>query len=480
MRRIERLDALVLLLLVGGMLAVYSCALFIPYAYSDDYPWLWRVLAHSATVYPRLAAQGRPLNAVLLQRLFRQAGNLAALRYVRTISVIEITGMGWMFYLAALRGGVERVTAAILGGMACLVPAVQVYAAWTNAVPIPLACILAAVAAMMTGWAMDRWRGRWPAFILAPILLMVAASIYQPAVTVFLPLAAMDSYQEEGKLLKRLSVYAFVCCAGLFLGWCVFQYGLAHHPEWVRAERSGFALDARDKTFGFIRNPLIDSLNLFKLRSSPNLAVGMAAFLCIGLMCSFSGNLLRRLGCLALAAMFLPLSYVVNLLARGDSWSFRTQIGLEWMVLVLGWKALDGLWRTIRNRRPPPMLLGVIAAVCACQAACNVTALIAWPQSLEQSLLRIALSRSDAEAARRIILLQPTTADSPAAFSRYDEFGVPSLSEGWVPRAEVNLIRREIDHAAKPIDVEPHADFKGPWATQLPPGTVVIDMRSLR
>jgi hypothetical protein len=473
--RLNRRDALVFACLLGGLLIVYSGVILIPYAFADDYPWLWRVVTHRPDIYARLAVQGRPLNALILRFFFRQARNLAALRLVRAASVCEIAVMGWLFYRAVLRTEASVVCAALMGGLACIVPGMQVYAAWADAVPIPLAGIAAAGAALLAGWAMDAPERRGVAFVLVPLLLAVSAAIYQPAMMVCIPIAAMDLFDREKMPGRRVAAYAALGVVGLLLAGGVLELGLKEYPHWGQPERSGITADLRRKLRDFVSFPLLDSLNLYSLRPNTGLAIVAVAFLIVGLLFYFPGSFLRRLTWLALAADLLPLCCLVTILARVDSWSYRTQIGLEWMMLVLGWMALSGLRRFIR----PTPVLAIVAVFCGVTAAYNVTELIAWPQSVEQSLLRIALSQPNALAAERIILLTPSWQDSPASYGQYDEFGVPSLSEGWVPRSEVNLIRREIDRRLPLIDVDAHRDFAGPWKDPLPAGTVLIDMRIL-
>ncbi|HUB24517.1 MAG TPA: hypothetical protein VL992_03735 [Tepidisphaeraceae bacterium] len=472
---LNRSDALVLGCLLVGLLIVYSGVILIPYAFADDYPWLWWVVTHRPGIYARLAVQGRPLNALILRFFFRQAGHLGNLGLVRAASVWEISVMGWLFYRAVLRTGATVACAAMLGGLACVVPGMQVYAAWADAVPIPLAGIAAASAALLAGWALDAPRRRWPALATVPFLLGVSGAIYQPAMMVCVPIAAIDLFRRDPMLARRGAEYAALVAAGLFGAWCVLEYGLIKYPQWARPERSGITADFAGKLRDFASFPLLDSLDLYSLRPSIGLAIVVAVILFTGLLFYFRGHVLRRLACLAVAAAILPVCCLVTILARGDSWSYRTQIGLEWMMLALGWMALCGFRRFIR----PAPVLAVATVICGVTAAYNVTMLIAWPQSVEQSLLRIALSQPDALEAQRIILLAPSWRDSPAPYGRYDEFGVPSLSEGWVPRAAVNLIRREIDRRVTPLDVKAYRDFTGPWTAPLPPGTVLIDMRIL-
>src|SRR5580692_4826502 len=128
---LDRRDGIAFLSLLGGLLVVYAGVLLLPYAFLDDYWWLDFALYNPRDIFPSLAAQGRPLNAIILRFAFQRAGGLSGMHWVRLVTVAGLAGMGWMFYFAALRAGWGRSRAALLAGMACVVPSTQVYAAWT-------------------------------------------------------------------------------------------------------------------------------------------------------------------------------------------------------------------------------------------------------------------------------------------------------------------------------------------------------------
>ena len=491
----DRRDGIAFLSLLGALLVVYAGVLLLPYAFLDDYGWLDLSLYSPGEIYPALAAQGRPLNAIILRFAFQQAGGLGGMQWVRLVTVAGLAGMGWMFYFAASRAGWGRSRAALLAGMACVVPSTQVYAAWTTSVPIPFSGILAGTAAVLTGWAM-RHRRRWPALAISPGLIVLSAAIYQPTAMVFCAVGALDLFRTTEEVpgrsdlagfVRRAVGYAAVAGAGLFLGWCVYRHGLSQYRYVVKSTRDGFSQDFAGKFSGFLRNPLMDSLNLFWLESTTPIAVATAVFIIIGLTCYFRGPIAHRLTMLILAAALVPLSYAPSLLAKTDEWSYRTQIGMSWMVLVLLWLAINGLWQSLgRIARAPAIrrlpLFAVIAAAClsGALATYNTIVLIAWPQAIEQSLLRIEMLRPDVRAAGKLVMLQPGWGDSPAPLHRYDEFGVPSMMASWVPVPAIHLLRCETIPNPSRLHVQRIEGFQGTWSEALRPGRALIDMRCVR
>ncbi|HUB23926.1 MAG TPA: hypothetical protein VL992_00755 [Tepidisphaeraceae bacterium] len=481
---LDRRDGMVLLALVGGLVAVYSSVVMLHYAFLDDYSWLDLSLYSPGEVYPGLAAQGRPLNGMIMRLAFQLAGGIDGMRWVRAATVAGLGVMGWMLYLAASRAGWGRPQSALLAGIACVLPPMQIYAAWTTCIPLPIAGTLAAAAAMLTGWAMSR-RQRWPFLLIPPICLTLSAAIYQPMTLLFCPVAALELFRPKDDAnwaasARRGLIYAVVGAAGLVGGWGVYKYGVIRYASLVSPDRNGFTLHPMEKITGFLGTPMVDSLNFFRIEPNEPIASIVGVTIIIGLLCYFRGPIAFRLTMLLAAIALAPISYAPCLLTKATEWCYRTQIALDWMLLVLLWLAINGLWRLVRPTQIPVTLLAAVALIGGGLAADHTTALIAWPQTVELSLLRTQLARPDVQAARRIFLLQPGWSDDPTKIHRYDEFGVPSLMAPWVPYAEIHLIRCESNPNPPRFRVKRIAGFQGPWTAPLPPGAALIDMRVLR
>jgi hypothetical protein len=468
-------DLLVLPILFAGLCIVYSSVVLIPYAYSDDYFWLDNILLKHWHIYPGLAAQGRPINALILQWVFRQSGGLAGLPWVRLLTITEMSGLCWLFYLAIFRSGWSRINSALLAALACMMPALQVHTMWATSVPVPWSGICAVAAGLLTGWCNDDARRRWPGLIVAAVLLWIAVIIYQPAAMMFWPVAALDWFSKrDERFFRRAGIYLLVGIAGTLLGFLVYEHGIAKYPGWVRPNRNGMTLDLPGKFLGFIKFPLVDAFSIAGIQPRPVLSIAIGLITALGLLCYFPGGTLRRIISLLVCAGLLPLAYLPVLIAKQEIWDFRTQIALDWMVLVLLWLALNGLARFLGRTEFPWKLLAAATLTVAISAAYHVTALIVWPQSIELTLLRTALARPDAIAARQIIFIMPTAADTPAPYCRF-EFGSPSTSHLWVPEAAVNLIRRQMGVYSFRMPVKMVPEWTGPP----PPQTAIIDMRRL-
>jgi len=384
-----------------------------------------------------------------------------------------------MLYLAMRRAGWERPRAIALGVMAGVVPAMQVYVAWATSIGNPISGIVACGAAMIAGFSQDRLRSRWPLLPVSAIMVLVSATIYQPTAMVFWPVAAVDLFRLKDikGALRRFAVYFFVAAAGLAMAWGVFEYGLAHHPQRPSVQRSGITHHPITKLFWFVHHPLVDTLNLFELFVPTELVAAVVGlFLIVGLLRDLNGNLRQRLTLLLLIAALFPLSYIPNLLAE-ESWSsYRTQIGMAWLTLILAAMALRGI---VRNMRVINAILAGVTIAAGLAAGGQVVGLIALPQARELAILRSELSRPDVVTAQKIIFLQPGGTSSWFKHARYDEFGRTSMEGFWVPQSAVNLVMQQIHPGAARIAVELHPDFVGSWPMPLPPNTVLIDMRGV-
>ncbi|HTW96007.1 MAG TPA: hypothetical protein VMD30_14490, partial [Tepidisphaeraceae bacterium] len=168
------------LALLAALFAIYSTTLLLPYAYLDDYSHLYNVFAHPLGEFKSLADQGRPLNGLILLAVFRHIGGLPGMWKARALTLIGLACLAWIFH-AALRANGWRTGAFLFTIILCTVPAVQVYAAWATSVQIPLAGICAVTAALVAALAVENLRHRWPVALAAAALMLIAATIYQPA-----------------------------------------------------------------------------------------------------------------------------------------------------------------------------------------------------------------------------------------------------------------------------------------------------------
>ena len=487
---IDRLnEPTILLIFWASLTAIFAIVLLVPYGFLDDYYWLDLSTRAPIWIARRLLVQGRPLNGWLLYHLFHSAKAISNLAWLRWLTITGLAAMAHLLYRALRDAGWPKAIAFFTALAACTLPSCQVYAFWTTSVPIPLGGICAILAAMLVKRNVNSPSSSRVALILPAALMLVAATIYQPAAMIFFPIAALDLLHPRTRhVFRRAIIYILVAAVGLFADWLIFKLAALHHPDWVRGQRAGFTQHPLEKLTWFFQQPIVDSLNLFKLWPSVNLAIATSILLLLGLWLYFPGSALQRLFKLLIAAALIPLSYLPNLVTAEDWSSYRTQIGLAWLILLLLIMALTGIWRKLRfiprlwRKQIPVILLAASTIFCACQAAFNVARLMVWPQTIELSLLKIRAASALAPDTTHVVFLAPDWFKVMTPFSRYDEIGRSSSWAPWVPYSAVRLLRREVHPRPPEISRDNFLiedNFLGPWTQPLPPGTVLIDMRDI-
>jgi hypothetical protein len=107
----------------------------------------------------------------------------------------------------------------------------------------------------------------------------------------------------------------------------------------------------------------------------------------------------------------------------------------------------------------------------------NLVRYFVEPQAIEYHLLKGQLRKFDLATVQTIYFIRPDWADGVTSVVRYDDFGLPSSCQPWVPEGMVKCAIREIGGNADRITV---VQFAHDEAVKTPPGAAVIDMRTLK
>ncbi|CAM6003187.1 unnamed protein product [Sphagnum balticum] len=215
-------------------------------------------------------------------------------------------------------------------------------------------------------------------------------------------------------------------------------------------QRSHLSGDIPAKLNWFLHGPLFESLNLNRLTPTPKFAFEIGAFLGAGLLLFFRGGFVARLGQLVFAAGLLCLSYLPNLAIAENFGTYRTQTALEPLVLFYLFLAGQGFVRLVqalsKNKFDPALPVGtLVAGLCAINlmvAHFHLENFFVVPQTLELSLMKSQLEGDFGHAMQKKPITL-TREETFAPFVRYDEFGLPSLAQSWVPEPVIFLLSRE-------------------------------------
>ena len=268
--------------------------------------------------------------------------------------------------------------------------------------------------------------------------VFAAIILFKPVGTSSVP----ERLKEQASLFAKLfAVFSSACVLELgVFEWAKRYFGTAA----LLPQRSHLTTHIAAKVHWFIGGPLVDALNFQRLQPSHRVAFLVAAFIAIGLLLYLKGNIYQRLLQWAAALCLIPLSYLPNLAIAEDFVTYRTEAGLTALLVFYLFIAGAGIAQTF-NKPLFPAILGCFTALAAgitlILVNYNVNTFFVLPQALELALMK---SQLDGDFGQQIkgspVLLKRN--DTLAPFSRYDEFGLPSLCQPWVPAPVIFLFKR--------------------------------------
>jgi hypothetical protein len=419
--------------------AVYSPLLLYQFGFNDDYFALFERLRNSdwmQAMHMQFCLQARPLEGLVYIPQVAFINSIKDLVYVRLAGIVYLTILATCFYCAfqSIRWSRWQSFAASL--CLCALPSFQVLLSWGTALQFVVPGILA-----FASWRILRisdtesivWKILKYAGAFA--LLSAAVTIYQPTAMLFWVFVAISLADLEAPLAERgqfLLTAACVAFSAYLVDFAAFQW--AKHTfgtAGLLPGRTNLNVDMIGKIKWFIRNPMVDSLNFFRLQNSITFAGRAAIFLLCGFILYIRGNM-RTLGIsLGVACGLIVLAYLPNLLIAESLSFYRTQTALACLLTFYAMIAIRGILKLFFCRERSFTAIMLPAALCfGLIAYSNVLDFFAVPQSLELTLLREQIQGKFGEAmVQKPILLRREEPLAP--FVCYDEFGMPSSAQAF-------------------------------------------------
>lgn len=477
-----------LLFLLSCVILVYLPVIVATYAFQDDYMYLETTRGGFHWIWTEFAAGGRPLLIIPNFLSFSMVSTVHGLSFVRAATVAALCPLAVVIYLALFRAGFSTRLSALLAFILVTLPAFQVVAAVSGCAVFPLVaattCVSAFLVMQSTGDAKAFVRlGRLG---LACLLLLAGMMVYQPDVMffwVFVAILALSPREGIPLVARKVFYCLFVGAVACIMEFLVAKLGVAVYGPVAGSARSGITHDVVGKIHWFLKEPLKNALNLNSIDPTGRFAVASAIFIVVGLFLYFGGSLRYRLTMLAMALILVPLSYLPNLVVL-ESWAtYRTLAALGALFVFYVFLALHGYLRALRMfsaQSCQRLLLGVLvswAVLSGFDASRNLVRYFIEPQVTEYHLLKGQLKKIDLAAVQTIYVIRARWYDGVTSFMCYDEFGLPSSCEPWVPGPMVKCAIREIGGDSDRITVISFGDDE---VKKVPPGATVIDMRTLR
>lgn len=411
----------------------YGVVVSADYAFSDDYTF-FNDMGHSnpMPLIIGIVQGGRPIYAIY-SLIFSLAGDISDLGWIRLISIFGISSFALLMY-----HNLKRYTNIPLGviypaSVACgLSPAFQVYSAWTVTSIFPWAASLAGLSALSLPEKTDFQR---VATSLA--LLVCAVFIYQPAGMVFWAFL-LPRILLRGTSLNQLKLMIrslFVMGAAL-----VVDFGSSKilprvfFSDLPQFNRSALVTDYVGKAEWFLEEVIPNALNLFSI--SPNVWHILLVVLMIIAACIVKFNRpLIVIKNLSIVGAIIILSYLPNLIIK-ESWaSYRSQVGLDSVIIILVFMSIYELCYITKLKFVCTVIPCIYLTIGCFVAHRNVNEYFVKPQVKELTLVEnYLLSQRGLYQAQKFYLVPSSWKDQLSPVLRYDEFGLPSSMQVWVPQ----------------------------------------------
>jgi hypothetical protein len=476
------------LFLLSVVFLTYAPVIVGTYAFMDDYECLQPAHGGFSVIWRFCISGGRPLSAISHFLSFSLSSKVSSLGFVRGVNVTTLCLLAAVIWFALSRVGFSSKLSALLAFVLVTLPPFQALAAWAGCAGYPLAAAAAGVSCFLvmqsTGDA-NAWvrRGR---LALACSLLLLGMIFHQTEVMffwVFVAILVLSPREHESVVVRKVGYCLLVGAVACIVGFLVMKLGDAAYGPLMGLDRAAITHDAAGKIAWFFKEPLRNALNLNLIHPKTWRAEATAIFIAVGLFFYFGGSLRYRLTMLGLALMLVPLSYLPNLVIA-ESWaSYRTLVALTALLVFYVFLALHGYLQVLKifsAQSRQRMLFGVVvswAFFSGFVATRNLVRYFVEPQVIEYHLLKGHLRKIDLAAVQTIYFIRPGWADGVTSLVRYDDFGLPSSCQPWVPEGMVKCAIREIGGDSDRINV---ISFAHDEAEKVPPGVTVIDMRSLK
>jgi hypothetical protein len=359
--------------LVAPLAAVvaYLPTVVVPYAFMDDYYLLaWRQGLEGE--FWKTATQfGRPLHALSLSVAFGFAWDIASLRLVRLLGLLGLMLLVVILYAALRQAGVGRwLSTAVCVSLVSL-GSFQVYVSWAAVYEAPYVATIAALASLRLR-SVSRLQGR--AALLrraeASLLLLIALLTYQPAAMFFWVFAAIEVLRPAQGLAQAARKFVdsvAVAAVALFFGYAAVKIGV-HLYGGAFSGRTNLVHDLVGKARWFWNEPLVNSFGMFDLLPTASVGAAVAVVAAAGMLLLHADAGRRAFGFLGLAAAFVPLSYLPNLVISENFASYRSTGALAALLALYLWFGLWGIGRALartRNGAERVLAGGVVLALAA-------------------------------------------------------------------------------------------------------------------
>ena len=456
------LDVAPLFALGVGLFMAFYPLLAARFAVGDDYVYIWQIShqGQGADVFRKVVGEGRLVYAFLVVRLYTLFTSLDDLQPARAIlfcmnavaAIAVYSRIGLLLFDDIRSKFWRQAGAASLALGVMVMPGFQVLNSLVEAIPFPLAILLALYAHRLmqrNDWA--GWRGAFVIKIIGAILMLVCAlNIYQPLAMIFWIPAAIDLCNSRKSISTRLVLFVrslFIGSVALGLAYLLLQ--ITRDPT---SGRAALVADIPTKLRWFFGELLPNALAMPFLQPDRRVQIAILVFVLTGLMLRSGRHLGEAFMTLAAFSFCILLCAIPNLVSSENSATYRSQVALEIAFGVFAVFALRGWGRLAALEFPEKtrgiagvIMLMMVSVICAGMSHYQTQTLIAAPQAHELNYLRTKIQNQiqDIALVKKLSIISARRSDGIAQRHMYDEFGIPSSFQTWYADAMARVVLKE-------------------------------------
>lgn len=451
------------------------------YGFTDDYVFLLQYNQQDTTELKSVFfAIGRPLTHLWLNAIFSRLNFVSDLRFVRLIGFVGIVIYGAIVFDILQRKKINDIEKIFLiAGLLCI-PSINLYISWTQYFVAGFALCFSSLSAFVLFGDEQNPVISFKKALIALVLLLVSGLIHQSPAMQFWPISYLILFYDDSSLdrhkIRKLIVGFTIWFSSMTLVYLFVKlYQLYSSLE---VTRTSLVQDYLTKLLWFVSEVIPRSLN-FYLFSLPyevpfySVPLLLLAVCCIGLILHFQKS--NWVSAFLISALFIVLSYFPNLVVSENWASYRTQVALTSMFVIMLFISLKRIFFELRIDPKLIMLVGMFLFFFL--YARTQLLYVSYPQAVELSFVKYRLSEIfEKNKVVDNLIVVPSSWEDSLEQSFYDEFGIPSTYPKFAIEPMIRLLVREFDdqpviRKITIIDSTGTNDFQG---------EILLDLRDIR
>ena len=443
-------------------------AISLNYGFSDDYTFFYNYSSNNnLDLRNMFFAIGRPINGVLLELFFSKLQLISDLRILRFLSLFGILVVLFGMHESFKRHNLSKIEMFFLLIFLFTLPSINLFICWTQYFTAPLALIFSICSALIIFKTTNKPRITIFQLVIKyfiSILLLLFSSFIHQTISMYywviVGIILFFSVEDEIKShfnVKFLFNFVFVWVISMALSYFWIRiFSLSYSGGGL--ERSILATNIFNKIIWFVYEVIIRSLNFHLLIDSKIIPIILLIVIIFGLNLFFEEHKINKITGYFVVTLLIIFSYFPNLIIEENWGSYRTQIALSSMFVLLIFISFKSIIIKLGLRNKPLIFFSIMSffsisslVLYSYHQIRNMT----YPQSLEISFMKYQLTKFDNRVQDNIYIIQPSWNDSISSrLFGYDEFGIPSSSQAWAPEPMVRLLLREMNYDYKNIIIK--------------------------